>query len=70
MVQVRFNPSESQLFATAASDRNICLYDLRTQTPIHKTVLRMRTNALAWNPREVHAPQITPAHTYTHAALR
>jgi len=49
---VRFNPSEPQLFATAASDRNICLYDLRTQTPVQKTVLRMRTNALAWNPRE------------------
>lgn len=49
---VRFNPAEPQLFASAASDRNICLYDLRTQTPIQKTVLRMRTNAICWNPME------------------
>jgi len=49
---VRYNPSEVNLLATAASDRNICLYDIRTQTPIRKTVLRMRTNAICWNPME------------------
>eukprot|EP00656_Telonema_subtile_P029261 TRINITY_DN3241_c0_g1_i5.p1 TRINITY_DN3241_c0_g1~~TRINITY_DN3241_c0_g1_i5.p1 ORF type:complete len:454 (+),score=97.97 TRINITY_DN3241_c0_g1_i5:197-1558(+) len=49
---VRFNPIESDLFASAASDRSVCLYDLRAQSPIRKVVLTMMSNAIAWNPQE------------------
>lgn len=48
----RFNPVEVNLLASAASDRNVVLYDVRTRTPVRKIVLGMMTNAIAWNPLE------------------
>jgi WD repeat and SOF domain-containing protein 1 len=48
----RFNPAEPCLLASTGSDRNVCLYDLRSSVPMRKFVLSMKSNKLAWNPRE------------------
>ena len=49
---VAFNPAQSNLLASTASDRSIILHDTRTATPVHKVTLYLKTNALAWNPQE------------------
>jgi WD repeat and SOF domain-containing protein 1 len=49
---VRFHPSEPQLIANCSMDRGIGLHDLRTASAMKKTVLRMRSNDLQWNPME------------------
>lgn len=49
---VRFNPVETDLFASAASDRSVCLYDQRAASPIRKVILTMMSNAICWNPME------------------
>merc|ERR1712125_73909 len=48
----RFNPAEPCLLASTAADNSIGLYDLRGSSAIRKVVLRLRSNALAWNPQE------------------
>ncbi|KAI8854088.1 WD40-repeat-containing domain protein [Chytridium lagenaria] len=40
------------IIASAGTDRTITLYDIRTSQPITKTILALRTNAIAWNPME------------------
>lgn len=47
-----FNQTETSLLASAATDRSIVFYDLRTSSPLHKTTLRLASNALSWNPME------------------
>jgi len=49
---VRFNPSEPHLIANCSMDRGIGLHDLRTGSAMKKTMLRMRSNDLQWNPME------------------
>jgi WD repeat and SOF domain-containing protein 1 len=49
---VRFNAAETSLFASAATDRAIVLYDTRSTNPLKKLVLEMSTNSLCWNPME------------------
>lgn len=49
---VAFNQVETSILASAATDRSIVLYDLRTNSPIAKTVLSLATNAISWNPME------------------
>ena len=49
---VKFNPVETNILATCASDRSITLYDIRQSSPLQKVVLSMRSNAVAWNPME------------------
>jgi len=49
---VTFNQVETSLLASTASDRSVVLYDLRTSTALHRTVLTLSCNALAWNPME------------------
>jgi DDB1- and CUL4-associated factor 13 len=49
---VRFNPAEPQLIASCSMDRGIGLHDLRTASAMKKTILRMRSNDLQWNPME------------------
>ncbi|KAF8820357.1 Sof1 family domain-containing protein [Cardiosporidium cionae] len=46
----RFNPSEPYLVASTAADNSIALHDLRGKTSLRKIILRMRSNALCWNP--------------------
>lgn len=49
---VKFNQTETSVVATAGTDRDIVLYDIRTSSPIQKLRNTLRTNALAWNPME------------------
>ncbi|KAL2352668.1 WD40-repeat-containing domain protein [Cryomyces antarcticus] len=49
---VSFNQIEQSIIASAATDRSLVLYDLRTSSPLHRTVLALATNAIAWNPME------------------
>lgn len=48
----RFNQAERGLLGSLATDRSLMLHDLRTRTTIAKVVMRMRGNALSWNPQE------------------
>jgi len=49
---LEWNQVEMSIIATAATDRAIILYDLRTNSPLHRTVLNFASNAIAWNPME------------------
>ena len=49
---VKMNQTERNILASCGTDRNITLYDLRSQTPLSKVILEMRTNAICWNPME------------------
>lgn len=49
---VKYNPVETNILATCASDRSITLYDIRQSSPLQKIILSMRSNAIAWNPME------------------
>lgn len=49
---VSFNQTETSILASAANDRSIVLYDLRTSSPLARSVLRLSSNAIAWNPME------------------
>lgn len=49
---VEFNMIETSILGSTGQDRSIVLYDLRTQTPVSKTILNMVSNAFAWNPME------------------
>merc|ERR1711939_1051039 len=49
---VSFNQTETSILASAALDRAICLYDLRTSLPVAKTILTLSSNAISWNPME------------------
>lgn len=51
---VKFNQLETHVVSTLGSDRSICLYDVRSATPIHKVILKMKSNALSWNPMEAY----------------
>lgn len=52
VTSVSFNPAETGLLGSTCADRMVCLYDLRAASPIRKFALAMRSNKLAWNPRE------------------
>ena len=52
LLYVRFNAAESNLFATAGSDRCVVLYDLRSSTPVRKLKQQTRNNCVSWNPME------------------
>lgn len=47
-----WNQTETSIIASCATDRSVVLYDLRTSSPISKTVLSMASNAISWNPME------------------
>ncbi len=47
-----WNQSETSIIASCATDRSVVLYDLRTSSPVSKTVLSMASNAISWNPME------------------
>ena len=49
---VRYNPAESHLIANCSMDRGIGLHDLRTSSAMSKTILKMRSNCIEWNPME------------------
>ncbi|CCU97714.1 unnamed protein product [Malassezia sympodialis ATCC 42132] len=49
---VRYNQSETDVLASAGTDRGVTLYDVRSGQPLHKVVLTMRANDIAWSPVE------------------
>jgi len=49
---VKFNPIETHVLGACASDRGIMLYDMRGATPLRKVIMKLKSNALAWNPME------------------
>lgn len=49
---VRFNQTEVSILASCGTDRNIILYDIRMSSPLSKLVMRMKSNAICWNPME------------------
>ncbi|KAK3735678.1 hypothetical protein QZH41_011999, partial [Actinostola sp. cb2023] len=51
---VKFNPVETNILASTASDRSVVLYDTRGSAPLRKLVMAMRSNAIAWNPMEAY----------------
>jgi len=51
---VKFNPVETDIMASTASDRSIILYDSRVAKPLRKVVLQMRSNTLSWNPMQAY----------------
>lgn len=48
ITSVSFNPIETSILASCATDRSIVLYDLRTSMPLAKTVLNFASNAISW----------------------
>jgi len=52
IITAKFNPAEPALIASTAVDRSIGLYDLRGNSPIRKVLLKMRSNAVCWNPMQ------------------
>ena len=51
-MNVSFNQIEKSILASTAVDRSIIFYDLRTSSPIAKSILAFISNAIAWNPME------------------
>jgi DDB1- and CUL4-associated factor 13 len=52
VLSIAYNPAEACLLGSTASDRSVVLYDLRAAVPMRKFVLSMKSNKIAWNPRE------------------
>ncbi|CAH0059392.1 unnamed protein product [Clonostachys solani] len=52
ITNVAFNYVETSVLASCSNDRSLVIYDLRTSTPITKTVLTFSTNRIAWSPME------------------
>lgn len=52
IIAVSFNQTETSILASTATDRAVILYDLRTSSPLHRTVLTLASNAISWNPME------------------
>lgn len=51
---VKFNKTETSVFASSGSDNALILYDIRTNSPIQKIIQTMRSNAICWNPMEAY----------------
>jgi WD repeat and SOF domain-containing protein 1 len=52
ITSVAFNQVETSVLASCSTDRGVIIYDLRTATPVSKTVLSFACNRVAWNPME------------------
>ena len=52
VVSLKYNPAETSLLAATTRDNGILLFDVRAGSAVKKLVLKMRSNAIAWNPRE------------------
>jgi len=52
LTTVKFNPVQTEILASCATDRSVILYDLQSNTPIKKIIMKMKTNAVSWNPME------------------
>ncbi|KAK2197209.1 bifunctional WD40-repeat-containing domain superfamily/WD40 repeat/Sof1-like protein/WD40-YVTN repeat-like-containing domain superfamily [Babesia duncani] len=48
---VKFNNSDVNLLASSGGDNSVGLYDIRANSPIRKLLLKLRSNAISWNPQ-------------------
>jgi len=48
---VAFNPVETSVLASCATDRSVVLYDLRMSSPLAKSIHTFVNNAISWNPQ-------------------
>ncbi|KAG4305659.1 hypothetical protein PORY_001215 [Pneumocystis oryctolagi] len=49
---VKFNQAETNILASAGSDRSLILYDIRTSKPLSKLITQLQTNSISFNPIE------------------
>jgi len=49
---LKCNPIETTILAGCTHDRSIFALDTRQKTPLVKVVMKLRSNALSWNPME------------------
>ena len=49
---ISLNQTETSILASTATDRSLVLYDLRTSSPLHRSILTLASNAISWNPME------------------
>ncbi|EMC95643.1 hypothetical protein BAUCODRAFT_122947 [Baudoinia panamericana UAMH 10762] len=49
---ISLNQTETSILASCATDRSLVLYDLRTASPLHRSILTLASNAISWNPME------------------
>lgn len=49
---VEFNQVETSILGSAATDRSVVFYDLRTSMPLAKTILSFACNRISWSPQE------------------
>ncbi|KAK4190163.1 WD40-repeat-containing domain protein [Podospora australis] len=52
ITDVCFNQVETSVIGSVATDRSVILFDLRTNTPVIKTVLKFAANRIVFNPME------------------
>jgi DDB1- and CUL4-associated factor 13 len=52
ITSLAFNQTETSILGSTATDRSIVMYDLRTSSALAKVILRLASNAIAWNPME------------------
>ena len=52
ITNVAFNQVETSLLASCSNDRSLVIYDLRTSTPVSKTIFKFAPNHIAWSPME------------------
>ncbi|CAL57292.1 Sof1-like protein [Ostreococcus tauri] len=52
VLSVRWNPVESDIFASCGTDRSVALYDVRMETPLRKIIMQTKSTKLCWNPME------------------
>ncbi|VDK26164.1 unnamed protein product [Anisakis simplex] len=49
---IKCNPIEPDLMIGCSSDRSIFLLDTRQKCPLKKVTMKLRPNAISWNPME------------------
>ncbi len=54
ITSVKFNCIEPHLLAATSVDRGIFLCDTRGTDPLRKVIMKMKSNAIAWNPMEAY----------------
>lgn len=54
ILDVKFNPVQTNIFASCVINRDVVLYDIRNKTPIRGVTLDLRANKLCWNPMEAY----------------
>ncbi|XP_053990807.1 DDB1- and CUL4-associated factor 13-like isoform X2 [Hylaeus volcanicus] len=47
-----FNKADTNLLASSGRDNSVCIFDIRSQQPVSRFILKMRTNHLCWNPMQ------------------